>query len=345
MHSTKKRVKIAAVIGATALIVGALAGCSKATSAAPGGSSSTGTKSSFNLVGVAAYTQDPFWASLQCGATKEAEKEGSKIKWFSSASDLSSSTQQANFNAAMLTKPDALLLASWQVGTFSTQVKGLMAKGTPVIGVNSTITPATEKVLYVNGEDNTEFVKYIAKELNGATGTIGVLGGIAGNPDATRRWQPVIDQLKTAAPNLKALPTQYDDFDRTKSSTVASALIVAHPDLKALYAISGPEGEGAAAAVKQAGKSGQIKVYSYGANEAEVVGLKSGLFSALEGQPAYGLGVEGVKNAIAYLKTAKPGAAVPQDSPLVVDVPLKVLTKDNVDDPANVQYLQKSTCS
>lgn len=344
MHSTN-RVRIAAVIGATALIVGALAGCSKATSAAPGGTSSTGAKTSFNLVGVAAYTQDPFWASLQCGATKEAENEGSKIKWFSSASDLSSSTQQANFNAAVLTKPDALLLASWQVGTFATQVKGLMAKGTPVIGVNSTITPATEKVLYVNGEDNTEFVKYIAKELNGATGTIGVLGGIAGNPDANRRWQPVIDQLKTAAPNLKALPTQYDDFDRTKSSTVASALIVAHPDLKALYAISGPEGEGAAAAVKQAGKSGQIKVYSYGANEAEVVGLKSGLFSALEGQPAYGLGVEGVKNAIAYLKTAQPNAAVPQDSPLVVDVPLKVLTKDNVDDPANVQFLQKSTCS
>lgn len=345
MHQTN-RVRIAAVIGATALTVVGLASCSKSTSAAPGGtSSSTQAKTSFNMVGVAAYTQDPFWASLQCGATKEAEKEGSKMKWYSSATDLSSSTQQANYNAAMLTKPDALLLASWQVGTFSTQVKTLMSKGTPVIGVNSTITPAVEKVLYVNGEDNTEFVKYIAKELKGVSGSIGVLGGTAGNPDANRRWQPVIDQLKTVAPNLKALPTQYDDYDRTKSSTVASALIVAHPDLKALYAISGPEGEGAAAAVKQAGKSGQIKVYSYGANEAEVSGLKSGLFSALEGQPAYGLGVEGVKNAVAYLKTAKPGTPVPQDKKVVVNVPLKVLTKANVDDPANVQFLQKSTCN
>jgi len=353
--TSNKRAKLTIAVGASALLVGALAGCSNSTSTPTtpaGGSSSSSssgsgggsTKTSFNLAGVAAYTQDPFWASLQCGAEKEAAKEGSTIKWYSSATDLASSTQQANFNAAMLTKPDALLLASWQVGTFSTQVKNLMAKGTPVIGVNSTITPATEKVLYVNGEDNTAFVQHIAKELNGATGSIGVLGGTAGSADATKRWQPVIDQLKKVAPGLKALPTQYDDYDRTKSSTVASALIVAHPDLKALYAISGPEGEGAAAAVKQAKKSGQIKVYSYGANEAEVAGLKSGLFAALEGQPAYGLGVEGVKNAIAYLKTAKPGTPVPQDSPLVVDVPLKVLTKANVDDPANVQYLQKSTC-
>ncbi|MCU1509403.1 MAG: ribose transport system substrate-binding protein [Actinomycetota bacterium] len=343
MHSRKKAM-LTATVSASLLVVAALAGCSSTPSSTPN-SGAAGGKTTFNLAGVAAYTQDPFWASLQCGATKQAEAMGSKITWYSSASDTSSATQQANYNAALLTKPDALLLASWQVGTFSTQVKDLMAKGTPVIGVNSTITPATERVLFVNGEDNSEFVKYIANEMKGQSGTIGVLGGVAGDAGAIARWKPVIDQLKAVAPNLKPLPTQYDDFDRTKSSTVASALIVAHPDLKALYAISGPEGEGAANAVAQAGKSGQIKVYSYGANEAEVAGLKSGVFSALEGQPAYGLGVEGVKAAISYLKTAKPGAPVPQLNPVTVNVPLKVLTKANVDDPANVTFLQKSTCN
>ncbi|GGL93299.1 sugar ABC transporter substrate-binding protein [Nakamurella endophytica] len=296
-------------------------------------------------MGVAAYTQDPFWSSLQCGATKQAEAMGSKITWYSSATDTSSATQQANYNAAMLTNPDALLLASWQVGTFSTQVKDLMQKGTPVIGVNSTITPATERVLFVNGEDNSEFVKYIADELKGQSGSIAVLGGTAGVEDAVRRWKPVIDGLATTAPNLKALPTQYDDFDRTKAATAASAMIVAHPDLKAIYAISGPEGEGAGAAVQQAGKAGQIKVYSYGANEAEVAGLKSGVFSALMGQPAYGLGQEGVKAAISYLQSAKKGEPVPKLDPQVVDVPLKVLNKANVDAPENVAYLQKSGCS
>ncbi len=331
------------VIECSAMLAAAtLVGCSSHTSAP--NSNSSATTSGYKLVGVAAYTQDPWWATLQCGATRQAKAMGATMTWYSSATDTSSATQQANYNAAMLTKPDALLLASWQPGTFSTQVKNLMQQGTPVIGVNGLITPATERVVFVNSVDNTEFVKFIGNQLKGTSGSIGVLGGLAGDMDAIKRWKPVIDGLKEVAPNLKALPTQYDDFNRTKASTVASAMIVANPDLKAIYAITGPEGEGAAAAVQQAGKVGQIKIYSYGANEAEVAGLKRGVFAALCGQPGYAVGEEGVKAAISYLQSAKKGAPVPQLDPIVVNIPLKVLTKDNVDDPSSAPYLQKSTC-
>ena len=76
-------------------------------------------------------------------------------------------------------------------------------------------------------------------------------------------------------------------------------MIVANPDLKAIYAITGPEGEGAAAAVQQAGKAGQIKIYSYGANESEVAGLKKGVFAALCSQPGLcGGRAKGVKATI-----------------------------------------------
>lgn len=337
-----KRALLAIECGAM-LAVAVLVGCTSHASA-PSSDSSTASSSGYKLVGVAAYTQDPWWATLQCGATRQAKSMGATMTWYSSATDTSSATQQANYNAAMLTKPDALLLASWQPGTFSTQVKNLMQQGTPVIGVNGLITPATERVVFVNSVDNTEFVKFIANQLKGTSGSIGVLGGLAGDVDAITRWKPIIDGLKEAAPNLKALPTQYDDFNRTKASTVASAMIVANPDLKAIYAITGPEGEGAAAAVQQAGKVGQIKIYSYGANEAEVAGLKRGVFAALCGQPGYAVGEQGVKAAISYLQSAKKGEPVPQLDPIVVNVPLKVLTKDNIDDPSSAPYLQKSTC-
>jgi ribose transport system substrate-binding protein len=336
----RKSVIVAASIGLVAAT--SLVGCSASTTST--GSGTTG-KTSFNLVGVAANTSDPFWASLQCGATKEAAAEGSKITWYSSASDLSSSTQQANYNAAMLTKPDGLLIASWQEGTFSTQIKALMKGGTPVIGVNSTITPATERELFVGSNDNTAFVNYISKDLKGVSGSIGVLGGTAGDPGATLRWKPLITLLKTEAPNLKALPTQFDDYDRTKAATVTSALIVANPDLKAIYAISGPEGEGAAAAVQQAGKAGKIKVYSYGADQAEVAGLKSGVFAALAGQPAAGQGAAGAKAMIAFLKTHKAGTPVTQVSPLIKQLPLKTLTKANVDDPSSASFLESTSCN
>jgi ribose transport system substrate-binding protein len=319
------------------LLAALLSGCSRI-------SRSKDVGGGYKLVGVDAYNQDPWRATLECGATRQAKAMGARFTWYSTAMDISSATEQANYNAAMLSKPDAILIATFQPGTFSTQIKDLMQKGTPVIGLNGTITPATERVLFVNSVDGMDFVNYIATQMKGESGSIGVLGGTAGVQESLLRWQPMIAQLKQVAPNLKALPTQYDDFNRTKASTAASAMIVANPDLKAIYAITGPEGEGAAAAVQQAGKAGQIKIYSYGANEAEVAGLKRGIFTALYGQPALGLGEEGVKAAISYLKTAKKGEPVPQLNPVVVNVPLKVLTKDNIDDPSSARFLQKSTC-
>lgn len=322
------------------LAASALAGCSDHPSALGSRSKSHG----YRLAGVSAYVQDPSWATMQCGAVKQAKAMGATMTWFSTATDTSNSTQQQNFNAALLSKPDALLLVSWLPGTFSTQVKDLMQSGLPVIGVNSMITPATERVLFVNSTDNAEFARFIADQLKGESGSLGVLAGQAGIEDAVYRWKPIVEQIRIAAPNLRILPVQHDDFNRTKASLATSAMIVANPDLKVIYSITGPEGEGAAAAVRQAGLAGKIKVYSYGANEAEVVALKTGVINALYGQPSYGLGQEGVKAAIEYLRTAQKGEPVSQLDPVVVNVPLKILTRENVDDPSSAPYLQKSTC-
>jgi ribose transport system substrate-binding protein len=334
-----------AIMCSVALMVSVSAGCSSRTSAPGVGSSAASNTGNYRLVGVDAYSQDPWRATLECGATKQAKAMGATMTWYTTATDTSSATQQANYNAAILTNPDAVLLSPFHPGTFSTQVRDLMQKGTPVIGLNSPITPATERVVFMNSGDNSEFVNFIANQMKGESGSIVVLGAIAGVPESIQRWKPAIERLKQVAPNLKALPTQYDDFNRTKASEITSAMIVANPDLKAIYAITGPEGEGAAAAVQQAGKAGQIKIFSYGANEAEVAGLKSGVFAGLCGQPALGMGQEAIKAALSYLQSAKKGIAVPQLDPVIVNVPLKVLTKENVDDPSSAPYLQKSTCN
>src|SRR4051794_35625008 len=120
-------------------------------------------------------------------------------------------------------------------------------------------------------------------------------------------------------------------------------MIVAHPDLKAVYAISGPEGEGAAAAVKQAGKQGKIKVYAYDATPGEVEALKAGDITALISQPAGNEGSQSVKHLVNFLKTYS-GGPVKQETPLAQDLPLMVLTKDNVDSPDAQPYLYKAKC-
>ena len=50
-----------------------------------------------------------------------------------------------------------------------------------------------------------------------------------------------------------------------RANEVVSATIVGNPDLNVVYTVSGPEGQGAVAAVKAARKTGKIFVYSFDA--------------------------------------------------------------------------------
>ncbi len=320
----------------TALCVG-LSACGNASESA-GAKSDGGTKD-IKLAGVSSTASDPFYVTIMCGATKEAKAQGATIDWKASNA-LDTAAAQANFQAATLLKPAGLVIATYEPGTFSNQIKTLMQAGTPVVSVDGPITPATD-LQYISSEtDNAEFAKLVGEAV-GTSGSIGILGGQQGADWARDRWKPL---EAVVPPGIKVLTPQYADFDRNKATSVASALMLAHPDLRAIYAVSGPEGEGAAAAVKQAGKQGKVKVFAYDATPGEVAALKAGTIDALLAQAAGDIGAESVKTLVATIKDHPKGTAVKPMNDHDKYFPLKVLTKDNVDSPDATPYLYKSTC-
>jgi len=331
---------VTAVTAISALSFG-LAACSSASGSAPQGSGSGAPASTIKLAGVAAFAQDPYWISLMCGGTREAKAEGVQIRWYA-ANNTDTAAAQQNFQAATLTKPAGVIIGSFDPGTFATETQTLMQKGTPVISVDGPMSPSTELKQIDSNTNVTAFANLIASQV-GDTGSFAVLGGAPAIPQAEARWTPVVAAVRAKNPHIKILATQYDGFDRNKAAQNTAALIVAHPDLAAVYAIAGPEGEGAAAAVKQAGKAGKIKVYAYDATPGEVADLKSGDIVALLSQPAGGEGAQSVKYLVHFLKSFKGGPVTPQ-TPLEQSLPLMVLTKENVDSPAAQPYLYKATC-
>lgn len=321
-----------AALGATATL--ALTACSQA-----GNTTQPSSNGPVKLAGVLPTVTDPFYISIQCGADAAAKAAGTSITWKTST-NTDTSSAQANFQAATLLNPDGLLVATFDPGTFSNQIKTLMSKGVPVVAMDGNITPATE-LQYVHGSSNDQqFIDYIRHQLK-PTGSIGVLSAIQGATWATQRWAPL---KKIVPPGVKILPPQYDNVDRNKAAAATSAMIVAHPDLQAIFSVSGPEGEGAAAAVKEAGKQGTIKVFSYDATPGEVAGLKNGSVTALLAQPAANIGRDSVQTVLQAIKNHKAGTAIQPMSPQVKNLPLKVLTKSNVNEPAMAPYVYKNHC-
>ena len=68
--------------------------------------------------------------------------------------------------------------------------------------------------------------------------------------------------------------------DVTISATNAAAMLQAHPDLTAFICVDAVGGEGAATAVKEAGKAGQVKIYAFDRDGATLQGIIDGTITA-----------------------------------------------------------------
>jgi len=338
--TSKRRRWMAAAVPALLLAVSACGSVGDSNTTSSGGSA--GSNAEITLAGVAGNASDPYWTTLMCGGTKEAEALGVDLIW-KAATTASTTEQQINMDAALLLNPDGLIVGSFQAAQFSAKVAQLMQSGTPVVAVNGALTPDSAYQTVLSDSDVSEFAQLVASQV-GDSGTIGILGGRPGAPALEARWKPVVEELKKTAPNITVLDTEYDDFDRNKAATIVNGWIIAHPDLKAVYAATGPEGGGAAAAVRQAGKQGQVQVYSYDATPDVVAALKQGTITALFAQSPALQAAKSVEVLVDYLKSRSGDGPVEKASEAQVAIPTKILTKENVDSPEAADYLYKATC-
>jgi hypothetical protein len=95
----------------------------------------------------------------------------------------------------------------------------------------------------------------------------------------------------------------------------------------------------------QAGKTGQIKIYTYDATPEIVQDLQTGTIRAALAQSPYQMGVDAVKAIIAYARDHKSNQPVSPDSSASVTMPLKILTKANVNSASSKPFEYQSACS
>jgi ribose transport system substrate-binding protein len=141
---------------------------------------------------------------------------------------------------------------------------------------------------------------------------------------------------------VRVLATQYTYFDVNRTAQIASALMLAHSDLRLIIASTGPEGQGVAAAVKQAGKQGRVKVLAFDAVPAEVQAVRDGAIQGLIAQAPERIGAEQVSELVRYLRSHPRGG--PVTSRPARTLPLRLITADNVDDPALWPWIYTTSC-
>jgi ribose transport system substrate-binding protein len=143
---------------------------------------------------------------------------------------------------------------------------------------------------------------------------VAILEGIPTAFNAQQRRLGFEDAMRQSGMVVAAV--QSADWEQDRANGVAAALLREHPELRAILASNDNMALGAIAAVRQAGREGQVLVAGFD-NIAAVRGLvRDGRIAATADQHAAQLAVHGIEYALQMLR----GQGPPGDRQTPVDV-------------------------
>jgi ribose transport system substrate-binding protein len=340
---SRRTATVVSGVAMLALAVTASACSSGTSSSSPSGggtssSSNAGAGSAKKLELIVGTKSDNFYVTMECGAKQEAAKLGASIS-VTGPADFTVPEQKPLIDAAVATKPDALLIAPTDTSALDSDLQQVQGNGTKIVFVDTSSSNSALGISRITS-DNAQGGKLAADQLAtqiGGKGLVSVITVKAGTSTTDARVTGFVNEIKAKYPGITLLPTHYDDTD---STTVAAqdigGDISAHHNLSGVFAANVITAEGAATAVKSAGMSGKVKVATFDADPTQMTMLSNGTIQlAIAQAPA----VEG-QDAVIQAMNALTGKPVTAN----ILTPLVAITKSNMNSPNVAPYIYKSAC-
>jgi len=283
---------------------------------------------------------DPFYFTMKRGADQAAKEVGAELL-FQIPKAWNTADQVPILKAMIAKHPDVLVIAPVDKTQLIGPLKEADAAGIKVITVDTFIGTGKYRTGSGNADfpysyvasDNTEGGRIAARALAkaiGDKGTVYVENNKPGISSTDQRAEGFAEEMKKH-PNIKVLETQYNEDDANRAAAHVGAVLARTPDLAGIFAANTFSGKGAAAGVKNAGKTGVVKVVTFDAVPGIDQDLKSGLVDIAVAQKPSEMGYMGVK----YAADLARGKTVPTS----FGTGFVVMDKSNVDDPEVHKYI------
>jgi ribose transport system substrate-binding protein len=232
---------------------------------------------------------------------------------------------------------DGLVYAATDAKVLYQVTKSAKQQDVTVVNIDSGTDPQPSDVP-VFATDNVaaaeQVPELIAKELGEEGGEVAFIPFQQGTLTNEQREEGFKKGLKKH-PELELVAEQSSQSDYNKALQVTEDILTANPNLDAIFAANEPGVLGAAEAVRQAGKAGDIVIIGWDASPEEIQGVEDGVISALVVQNPFRMGYEGTNAAV---KIIREGATVEGE-----DTGSTIVTKDNLQDP-EVQSVLNPSC-
>src|ERR687898_2392211 len=232
---------------------------------------------------------------------------------------------------------DGLVYAATDAKVLYQVTKSAKQQNVTVVNIDSGTDPQPDDVP-VFATDNVAAAKkvpdLIAEELGEQGGKIAFIPFQQGTVTNEQREEGFKEGLKDH-PELELVAEQSSQSDYNVALRVTEDILTANPDLNAIFAANEPGVLGAAEAVRQAGKAGEVVIVGWDASPEELQGVEDGVISALVVQNPFKMGYDGANAAV---KIVREGATVESE-----DTGATIVTKDNLEEK-EARTPQKPSC-
>ena len=271
-----------------------------------------------------------FFLTMETGAKDYQAHNASKFTLISNG--IKDETDTANqiriVEQMIVSKVDALVIAPADSKALVPVIKKAVDAGIIVVNIDNQLDPEVLKSKDLNvpfvGPDNAKGAKlvgdYLAKRLKSGD-EVGIIEGVSTTTNAQQRTAGFKEAMQ--AGGMKVVALQSGDWEIDKGNAVASQILNANPNVKALLCGNDNMALGAVAAVRAAGKAGKVQVVGYDNINAIKPMLADGRVLATADQYAAKQAVFGIDTALKALSAHQKQSQLSS----VVETPVVLVTK------------------
>jgi ribose transport system substrate-binding protein len=197
-----------------------------------------------------------------------------------------------------------------------------------IVFTHDSDAPNSKRECYV-GTDNVAAGRQAGELIKEALPQGGKIALFVGKLDA-RNAQERLQGIKEAiaGTNIEILDTRTDDTDQVRAKANVSEMLVSHPEVGALVGLWSYNGPAILSAVRDAGKTGQVKIIAFDEDDETLTGVKSGAIIGTVVQQPYEFGYQAITLLAKAVKGDKSG--IPASHQLFI--PTQVIRQNNVDE-------------
>lgn len=186
--------------------------------------------------------------------------------------------------------PKGIAVSCVNADALKDSINKAIAQGIPVVTYDADSKDSNRYTFLGTGNyyAGTVAAKALGEQIGGK-GEVGVLQ-VPGLSNLQERVDGFSDTMAAMYPEVQIVQIVNGNLDQTEGAKVTAGMLQAHPDIVGIFASDSSAGVGAATAVKEAGKAGDIKIIAFDTDTGTLDLIKEGVLSGSIAQGTYNMG-------------------------------------------------------